>query len=255
MAKNRKSRFDKFYTSNLIVDECLSYIDIDKFKTVVEPSAGKGSFSNRIEGCISYDICPEHDSITNQDYLLLDDSVISSFQHPILVIGNPPFGNQSSLAMAFIKKSVYADAIAFILPKSFKKESLQRRVPDHFHLSKSFDLPDNSFLLEGKVYDVPCVFQIWEKRDYKRVPEVKLPSLTFMFVKKTEHPDISIRRVGVNAGRLFRDADRSTQSHYFIQTDDVDDFIKRWDDIAWKHNNTAGCNSLSKQEIIKEMDY
>ena len=39
-----------------------------------------------------------------------------------------------------------------------------------------------------------------------------------MFVKKTENPDISFRRVGVNAGNIDKKFDdKSINSHYFIK--------------------------------------
>ena len=47
----------------------------------------------------------------------------------IHVIGNPPFGRQSSLAIKFIKKSCsFSDTISFILPKSFKKDSMKKSI-------------------------------------------------------------------------------------------------------------------------------
>jgi len=252
MAKRRKSNLDKFYTKPEIVDFCLSKINIKEFDTIIEPSAGDGSFSLKIPNCISFDIQPEHPSIIKQDYLSFNPVGLKG---KILVIGNPPFGNNSSIAFKFIKHSVYSDCIAFILPKSFKKQSFQNRIPLNFHLKNQFDLPDNSFLLDGYEYNVPCVFQIWVKSSVTRkIPKLLKPK-SFMFVKKTENPDLSIRRVGVNAGKLFEDTDRSPSSHYFIKTNDKTKFINKYNNISFDHDNTAGCNSISKQEFIKKMDY
>ena len=40
----------------------------------------------------------------------------------------------------------------------------------------------------------------------------------FIFVEKTDDPDISFRRVGVNAGTIDTNInEKSSQSHYFIQ--------------------------------------
>ena len=62
------------------------------------------------------------------------------------------------------KKSCnFCNSISFILPKSFKKDSLKKSFPLNFHLIYEGDLPDKSFLVDGVEYDVPCVFQIWEK--------------------------------------------------------------------------------------------
>ena len=53
----------------------------------------------------------------------------------IHVIGNPPFGRQSSLAIKFIRHSAkFCNTISFILPKSFKKDSMRNKVPLDFHL-------------------------------------------------------------------------------------------------------------------------
>ena len=83
MAKNRKHKLDKFYTKPSVVDLCLSLIDFDDFDVIIEPSAGNGSFSIKIDKCIALDIEPEHNTIIKQDYLKY----------------NPPFGNQSSLIL------------------------------------------------------------------------------------------------------------------------------------------------------------
>ena len=79
----------------------------------------------KFENVLSYDIAPEKEYIEKQDYLELDISKMTSTTYH--VIGNPPFGRQSSLAKKFIKKTCkYASSISFILPKSFKKESFQK---------------------------------------------------------------------------------------------------------------------------------
>ena len=68
-----------------------------------------------------YGICPENKEIIKGDFLTLNvEPLVKSYQR-IHVMGNPPFGRQSSLAIKFIKKSQqYCDSISFILPKSFK---------------------------------------------------------------------------------------------------------------------------------------
>jgi hypothetical protein len=175
----------------------------------------------------------------------------------IHIIGNPPFGRQSSLAIKFIKKSSqFCDSISFILPKSFKKESLKKTFPLNFHLIFETDLPENSFLVEGVEHNVPCIFQIWKKRNYNRDSSIKLEPIGFIFVKKNDNPDISFRRVGVNAGAIDTDIDKkSIQSHYFIKfTNDksLNDNITNLSTINYSFNNTVGPKSISKQELIKE---
>ena len=253
MAKIRKDKFDKFYTKDDIVDLCLSSIDLEKFNTVIEPAAGNGSFSNKIKNCIAIDIEPQGDGIIKQDYLNFNPFYFK-IKRPVLVIGNPPFGNQSSLAIKFIRKSsAFADVIAFILPKSFRKRSMQDKLPLNFHLNYEIDLPDNSFYMNGSDYSVPSVFQIWEKSHVFRKKQRHLTPQTFSFVKKNENPDFSFRRVGVNAGTISREIEiKSEQSHYFIKSDEL--FFKKCMNLKWDHDNTAGPRSISKQELIRAIE-
>ena len=150
---------DKFYTRPDIVDMCLKHINTMKYDLIVEPSAGSGAFSNKLV-CDAYDLYPDKDDIIEQDYLQL-----TSFgsDGKVLVIGNPPFGKSARLAIEFINHSYKLGAtdIAFILPKTMLRYSAQRRIEAKLSLTLSIDLPKDSFTLDGKVYDVPCVFQIW----------------------------------------------------------------------------------------------
>ena len=129
-----------------------------------------------------YDLEPEHNEIIKQNYLTLDNPITTTTQR-IHLIGNPPFGRQSSLAIQFIKKSAeYCDSISFILPKSFKKDSLQKHFPLSFHLIHVYDIPENSFIVDNQAHNVPCVFQIWTKKEFPRVIAKKLVPRDFRFV-------------------------------------------------------------------------
>jgi 4-hydroxy-3-methylbut-2-en-1-yl diphosphate synthase IspG/GcpE len=154
------------------------------------------------------------------------------------------------MAIKFIKKSCeFCDTISFILPKSFKKDSLKKSFSLFFHLIFEIDLPDKSFLVDKIEYNVPCIFQIWEKKDFNRIVNEKLEPLNFMFVKKTENPDISFQRIGVNAGTIDKNIDKkSIESHYFIKS--ITDNINKLSSINYDFNNTVGSKSISKQELI-----
>jgi hypothetical protein len=266
---NRKT-IDKFYTKgdtiNLCLIQVLQNLTIDKSRDlIIEPSAGNGAFIDYIEkeiGChtnLYYDIEPEHPKIKKQDFLELATDNFKKNHNRIHTIGNPPFGRQSSLAIKFIKKSCsYSDTISFILPKSFKKDSYKSKIPLEFHLVKEIDLPEKSFLLNGKDYNVPCVFQIWEKRATQREPHTLLEPLSYEFVKKGDNPHISFRRVGVYAGAIDTNtSDKSVQSHYFIRFSFqlTDSILKKLKDIKYEFNNTVGPKSISKQELIVKFNH
>jgi predicted RNA methylase len=258
-----RNTIDKYYTKPTIVEKCIKlaieHLQIKNEDFIIEPSAGNGSFIDGIKQLTTNhlfcDLEPEHDEIIKQDYLLFDyNTNIQTHYNKIHVIGNPPFGRQSSLAIKFIKKSCeFCHSISFILPKSFKKESMQKAFPRNYHLIVEFDIPDNSFLVDNKEHNVPCVFQIWEKKDVNREISAKMVPNKYTFVSKNENPDISFRRVGVNAGHISKDIDKSDQSHYFIKFDEKisDDIYNQLSTINFDcKNNTVGPKSISKQELI-----
>jgi len=264
----KRETIDKFYTSSTIVNKCMELIkekiNIEETDLCIEPSAGNGSFINSIKSLFNnykfYDLEPENEEIIKKDYLEYDYNTINKKPNSkVHIIGNPPFGRQSSMAIKFIKKSCeYGDSVSFILPKSFKKDSLKKRWPLNFHLICEYDLPKNSFIVDKKEYDVPCVFQIWIKKDVDRILPKKLIPNKYKFVKKTDRHDISFRRVGVNAGVIDKETEKkSTQSHYFIKFDIelTDELFNKLKKINYNcKNNTCGPKSISKQELIKEFN-
>lgn len=263
----KRDTTDKFYTDTNIAQSCIDYFEKyanpEKKDTIIEPSAGNGSFSNilneKYDNVSAYDILPENENITKQDYLKLNTNDYKKNEKKIHIIGNPPFGRQSTLAKKFIKKSSeFADTISFILPKSFKKSSFQKSFPLEFHLIFSYDLPEKSFVINEEKYDVPCVFQIWQKQNNKREIEVKIEAPNFIeYVKKTNEPNVSIRRVGVYAGKINKNFENdSIQSHYFLKIKNipVDEFVEKYKkNVNFSHDNTVGPKSLSIQELNKEI--
>jgi predicted RNA methylase len=269
----KRNTIDKYYTKPNVVNNCINliktHITITKDDLIIEPSAGNGAFIPYIKQLTNhfkfYDLEPEHNDIIQQNFLDFDYTQLKKNYKKIHIIGNPPFGRQSSSAIKFIKKCCeFASSISFILPKSFKKESMKKRFTNNFHLIHEIDLTDNSFLVNGNESDVPCVFQIWEyNQTTPRAIITKQKPIDFEFVKKTDTPDISFRRVGVNAGTIMTDIeDKSEQSHYFIkftnknnnEDNKLDETIKKLKNIKFDFNNTVGPKSISKQELILEFN-
>lgn len=251
----KKEINDKFYTKPEIALECIKQIDLYEFDLIIEPSAGNGSFSNQIPNCLSYDLLPEDEKIQKQDFLKLDTEIFLGKK--VLTIGNPPFGVQNNLAIKFFNKSAeYSNTIAFILPKTFKKDSIQNKLNLYFHLEKEIDIPKNSFLLNGENYNVNCVFQIWVRKSFKRKINRTTEDEIIRFVKPTQKFDFYIRRVGGNCGKAYflNGELPSKQSNYFVinQTnipntilvDIINDIQK--DCIEY----SVGPRSISKDELI-----
>ena len=159
---------DQFYTKPEIAEYCVNkvkeYFDFDDFDLFLEPSAGNGSFYNLLpsnkEGV---DLDPKISGIIKSDFFEYHPNCL--FYHKILSIGNPPFGGNGrasgSLAIDFINKCLTYGPVAFILPISFNRPQMQTRVDKSASLIHCENLPTDSFTLDGKSFNVPCVLQIW----------------------------------------------------------------------------------------------
>lgn len=250
--KNRL--LDQFYTKNEVALDCVNKVkDIIQQNNVManiwlEPSAGTGAFFNLLpDNKLGFDIEPRCSGVIEKDFLLAGVN-----EDNCITIGNPPFGKNSSLAIKFFNKAaMFSSLIAFIVPKTFKKDSVIEKLNNNFHLIYECDIPKFSFIFNEKDYDVPCVFQVWKKESIKRVTKQKiLTNSDFQFTNK-DKASIAIQRVGVNAGKVKRVFDNcAIASHYFIKA--TEDIIVLLEKIDWStvKYNTAGNPSISKRELI-----
>ncbi len=190
-AEVREAGLDQFYTIPTVAKACIQRIgdryDWSNWGLVVEPSAGNGSFLIQIpsEKRIGMDLSPQHPDIIRQDFF---EYTPPQMEEPILVIGNPPFGRNCSLAIKFFQHAVqWADVIAFIVPRTFRRISVHNKLPRSLHLVWDEDIPS-----EPCSFDPPmaakCCFQIWKRRLDAR-PFITLP---------TTHPDWEFMGFGPN---------------------------------------------------------
>lgn len=242
---------DQFYTrgevAEMLYDFFYRYID-PLIYLMVEPSAGQGDFFKLFPaGSLGYDLDPRFPGVRTADFLEAN----LGFGQPIAIVGNPPFGTNSALAVSFFNHAAkWASVIAFILPKTFRKIRTQERLDHAFHLLKEMEVPDNAFVLDGKPHNVPTVFQIWVRR---RRPRQKLSFETshpdFKFVKLASDADFAIRRIGARAGAIEDDPlNCSPSSHYFIRGPVIE--IMKQLDFDSVTNNVVGIRSLAMAEIV-----
>ncbi len=166
----REEGLDKFYTIPTIVDLCIEKLlglySWDSWELIVEPSAGNGSFLLKIPSAnkIGLDIAPEHADIIKQDFF----KYTPPLNKKILVIGNPPFGKVCSLAIGFFNHAAqWANTIAFIIPRTFRRISVQNKLNQYFHLVLDIEIPTTPCSFNPPMA-VKCCFQIWTKKADKR---------------------------------------------------------------------------------------
>jgi predicted RNA methylase len=252
----RKHNLDKFYTKPEIAHYCIQQLgSLDEYTHIIEPGAGNGSFSNQIPNAIAFDINPEHESIIRQDWFQYHRK--RKRDEKVLVIGNPPFGQQNTLALDFINHAAhFADTIAFILPLTFMKESLHNRIHESFHLETTHLLPPYSFTLDGEERNVPCVFQVWRFSSQLRAKLPKLLPYGFKFVRKELEPDFYIQRVGSKAGEVGEHYDhRNPHTTFFIKVfppTTKEELIEQFKLLSFPDSiYNVGPRSISKREILK----
>jgi len=227
----------------------------------VEPSAGTGAFvrplldmSRKVR---AVDINPQCRGVVKKGDFLMPHRLFAGEHSGIVVIGNPPFGKNASTAVRFFNCAArHSDEIAFIVPRTFRKLSLQNRLNPYFHLSDDEDVPDNAFIKDGKPHDVPCAWQVWTRRPVKRaVPQPPDISHMVQFTSPAE-ADFAMRRVGFYAGRITTKniMSLSETTHYFMR-ERQGGVLNTLRQISWLEvaAQTAGVRSLSKTEIAYKL--
>ena len=256
---------DQFYTKPDVARVCIKklfeVVDESRRLIFIEPSSGCGSFSNNLSNCVSIDVDPKTDSAIRADFLNLSPADLPIRpESSVVVIGNPPFGKMANMAVKFFNHATFfGQIIAFIVPKTFKKESVKNRLNLNYHLIFEYEVPKRSFIFRNTEHNVPCVFQIWEKREEKRKISKPKENPYFVFVKQ-EGADFAIRRVGGRTGKVVRDfMSVSKSSHYFIKarrvTPNTLERLFSQMDFSSYIDSTAGIRSLSKAEILREAEF
>jgi hypothetical protein len=267
----REQGLDKFYTKPNIVDLCLSNIqktinDLNTFDLVLEPSAGNGSFYNKIihKNKIGIDLSPENKNIIKQDFFTYKP--VSTFKN-IAVIGNPPFGKNSSIAIKFFNHAAtFSNFIAFIIPKTFRRVSVQNKLNLYFHLVSDIEIPNSPCSFTPPM-NVKCCFQIWIRKQNKRnliildTTHEDWNFLPFGPLDKNNQPtppmgaDFALRAYGGKCGDIITDnlsKLRPKSWHWIKSNIDKKILIQRFNTLDYSESlNTARQNSIGRGDLVK----
>lgn len=247
---------DAYYTAPEVAAQCIEALMplLKRWRLskalFLEPAAGAGAWIDALPAgslSVAYDIAPQDPRVQQADFFSLPVPANS------VVIGNPPFGFAAKDAIRFFNHAATGAAvIAFIVPRTFKKASVQARLHANYHLEMCGDLPAYSFRVNDIPHDVPCCFQVWKRKAKKR--KVSLVSIDNPWLEFTtpSRADFAVRRVGGRAGQVLEGLDHSLSSTYFIKAKidprELQLLIRRIDFASIHH--TAGVRSLSKRELI-----
>ena len=279
----RDAGLDKFYTIPEISEKCLERIGSiykwSEWGLVIEPSAGNGSFLTRIPTAkkIGIDISPEHDDIIKQDFLTYNPASRASYAScatgdsgdsiKILVVGNPPFGRVSSLAIKFFNHaSKWADVIAFIIPRTFRRVSVQNKLNTSFHLIFDEEIPMKPCSFSPPMM-AKCCFQIWEKRDTERpIIELSTKHDDWDFLgfgpkdakgqpTPPEGADFAMRAYGGKCGEIVDtglEILRPKSWHWIKSKINKNTLIERFNSLDYTLSlDTARQNSIGRGELVR----
>ncbi|MDR8057678.1 Eco57I restriction-modification methylase domain-containing protein [Burkholderia cenocepacia] len=256
---------DQFYTNpqlaQRLFDELIAEHLGDRWSGDVrwlEPSCGTGAFLSLLPpDALGVDLDPKCPGAVQADFLSWTPP--AGDDRPLVVVGNPPFKHD----VAFFNRcaELGAERIAFIVPRSWQKPSVQNQLDRAFHLAHEEVLPLDAFIFEGQPAEVPTVFQVWERRDEQR-PLTVLPTkhADFAFVPYAQRhtADFAIQRVGVHAGRVKDlDAEHLGQgSHRFVRVIDrtrVAEVRAVFEAIDWAPVKAcvAGNPSIANGEMVQ----
>jgi hypothetical protein len=266
----RKQGLDKFYTiptySKKCIDKVFEKYSKLSFDLIIEPSAGNGSFYEQLncDNKIGIDIAPENKKILKMDFFNYTPPLN---KNNILIIGNPPFGKVSSMAIKFFNHSAkFSNVIAFIIPRTFRRPSVQNKLDKMFHLVYDEDVPIKPCCFTPKMM-VKCCFQIWEKKNEERFFE-NLPTihddwifLAFGPIDKDGQPtppidaDFAIRAYGGKIGEIKKNnlSELRPKSWHWIKCNiDKEELIYRLSKLDYSNSlNTARQNSMGKGELVR----
>lgn len=257
---------NQFYTKTNVSNNMYAIlnnkIDLNSFDILLEPSAGTGSFFKLMNKNkrVGIDLEPKCDGVKKCNFF--DYTFIPNKKYA--VIGNPPFGKRCSTAIKFFNRSaMYADLIAFIIPRTFKRVSVQNRLNLYFELIHSIDLPTKPCCFEPKM-KAKCCFQIWIRRTKPR----KITRLTkkhkdFDFIKlgrkdennqptKPVEAHFGIVAYGGECGRItFDDSMCAKNCHWIKSNIDIDLLIKRFNSLDYSiSKDTVRQNSIGRGELV-----
>jgi hypothetical protein len=266
----REEGLDKFYTissySKTCIDKTFELYSESQFDLIVEPSAGNGSFFNQLpsHNKVGIDISPENQNITKMDFF---NFIPPANKTNILVIGNPPFGKVSSIAIKFFNHAAkWANIIAFIIPRTFRRPSVQNKLDKMFHLMYDEDVPTKPCCFTPQM-TVKCCFQIWEKKEIVR-PFVDLPTkhddwdfLPYGPIDKFGQPtppfgaDFAMRAYGGKIGEIKTDKLdelRPKSWHWIKSKIEKKELINRFGNLDYSDSlNTARQNSMGRGELVR----
>ncbi len=214
LGNRRKTGVEQYYTPKNLALKLSSKV-VEKTgleRWFLEPAGGNGSFVTALEQLgakeiEAVDLYPKHPRVKRADFL--DYRLVGE---DLVTISNPPFGRNNSLSIPFFNRAAnHSEFIAFLVPRSWRKWSVQNRLDRRFHLISDEDVAVNYETDSGERIgannDLRTCFQIWQRRPELR-GVVRVTDNHLVAKCRPEEADLAIRVFGFGCGRSYRDFPR-----------------------------------------------
>ena len=259
LGNTRVTGKEQYYTPPQVAQDILKVVvdlleDFEQ-KVFLEPAGGTGTFINEalqsgFTEVLSYDIEPHHPLVSKGNFL---EKKIPHYN--CVTVSNPPFGRNNALSIPFFNKAAeYSDLIVFIVPRSWRKWTVQNKLDRRFTLVREDDLNIDYVDASGEPlsknkYLRTCV-QYWKKSDVLR-DLVYVRDMGIIEKCKYQEADASLTLFGYGCGTVkteFEKKPNTTQMFLKLKHPRALEALKAVD-FSRFFLNTAYTEALSIQEI------
>ena len=259
LGNTRVTGKEQYYTPPQVARDILKVVvdlveDFEQ-KVFLEPAGGTGTFINEalqsgFTEVLSYDIEPHHPLVSKGNFL---EKKIPHYN--CVTVSNPPFGRNNALSIPFFNKAAeYSDLIVFIVPRSWRKWTVQNKLDRRFTLVREDDLNIDYVDASGEPlsknkYLRTCV-QYWKKSDVLR-DLVYVRDMGIIEKCKYQEADASLTLFGYGCGTVkteFEKKPNTTQMFLKLKHPRALEALKAVD-FSRFFLNTAYTEALSIHEI------
>ena len=259
LGNTRVTGKEQYYTPPQVAQDILKVVvdlveDFEQ-KVFLEPAGGTGTFINEalasgFTEVLSFDIEPHHPLVSKGNFL--EKKIPHS---NCVTVSNPPFGRNNALSIPFFNKAAeYSDLIVFIVPRSWRKWTVQNKLDRRFTLVREDDLNINYVDASGEPlsknkYLRTCV-QYWKKSDVLR-DLVYVRDMGIIEKCKYQEADASLTLFGYGCGTVkteFEKKPNTTQMFLKLKHPRALEALKAVD-FSRFFLNTAYTEALSIHEI------
>jgi predicted RNA methylase len=215
LGNTRVTGKEQFYTPRSLACELVAKAEsvIPNFtkRNFLEPAGGNGSFIealaergiNRVE---AVDLYPKHALVRRGNFLDFEPS-----NKNLVTISNPPFGRNNALAIPFFNHAaVFSEYICFLVPRSWRKWSVQNRLAENFHKVLDEDVfvsyEDEKGIAVRQANNLRTCFQIWQRQSVARA-KIVVPDNDLIQKVPPEQAELAIRAFGFGCGKVLDNFD------------------------------------------------